>query len=182
MTLQLKNVRLAFPRLFTPEQFQGQGKAKFSATFIMPKDHPAVKEIEAAIQHVAAEKWGAKAAATLNAIRNNPNKFCFKDGSTKGNLDGFAGNMFISASNTSRPTVVDQRRTQLTEADGKPYAGCYVTAAIEIWAQDNGYGKGINATLRGVQFYRDGAAFSGSAPASADEFEDLSAELEDALA
>jgi len=28
-----------------------------------------------------------------------------------------------------------------------------------VWAQDNQYGKRINAKLRAVQFYKDGAPF-----------------------
>jgi hypothetical protein len=47
---------------------------------------------------------------------------------------------------------------------------------VEIWAQDNNYGKRINASLKGVQFVRDGDAFAGGGAASPDEFEDLSAD------
>jgi len=77
--------------------------------------------------------------------------------------------------------VVDRDRTPLVAADGKPYAGCYVTAIVELWPQDNQYGRRINATLSGVQFERDGDAFGGSAPASADDFDDLSSGAADDL-
>ncbi|WP_244126983.1 ssDNA-binding protein, partial [Xylella fastidiosa] len=72
-------------------------------------------------------------------------------------------------------------RTPLAAQDGRPYAGCYVNANIELWAQDNNYGKRINASLGGVQFLRDGEAFAGGGVASVEDFEDLSnvAELED---
>jgi hypothetical protein len=49
-----------------------------------------------------------------------------------------------------------------------------VVAIVELWAQDNSWGKRINATLKGVQFYQDGEAFAGGVSASADDFEDLS--------
>ena len=65
-------------------------------------------------------------------------------------------------------------RSPLTEADGVIYAGCYVNASIEFWAQDNNFGKRINAQLRGVQFNGDGDAFSAGRPADADEFEEVS--------
>ncbi|MDE9571706.1 ssDNA-binding protein, partial [Xenorhabdus bovienii] len=42
-----------------------------------------------------------------------------------------------------------------------------------IFAYDNN-GKGISASLGGVQFYRDGDAFAGGGVASVDEFDDLS--------
>jgi hypothetical protein len=71
--------------------------------------------------------------------------------------------------------VLHSDKTPLTEADGKPYAGCYVNASIELWAQDNNYGKRVNASLGGVQFARDGDAFAGGGAASEDEFDDLTA-------
>ncbi len=58
-------------------------------------------------------------------------------------------------------------------ADGKPYSGCYVNGIVDIWAQDNGFGRRLNATLKGVQFVKDGDAFSGGTAVSADAFDDL---------
>jgi hypothetical protein len=39
---------------------------------------------------------------------------------------------------------------------------------------DNNYGKRINATLLGVQFYRDGDSFVGGGVASVDDFDVVS--------
>ncbi len=90
--------------------------------------------------------------------------------------------MYITASNKDRPLVIDVNRTPLTAQDGRPYSGCYVNATIEFYAYDNN-GKGVSASLRGVQFFRDGDAFSGGSVASVDEFDDLSmAEEEDDIA
>jgi hypothetical protein len=51
---------------------------------------------------------------------------------------------------------------------------------LEVWAHDNQYGKPINAQVTGVAFSRDGDSFGGgAAPASADDFADLSAAEED---
>ncbi len=73
-----------------------------------------------------------------------------------------------------RPTVIDRDRTALIQADGRPYAGCYVNAVVDIWAQDNNFGKRINASLSGVQFLRDGDAFAGGGVAAPDDFDDIS--------
>lgn len=173
MKLQLKNVRAAFVRVFTPEDFNGDGNEKFSMTLLLPKDHPQIEEIKKGMQEVAKEKWGDKAAAVYKQIQVN-NKLALADGDTK-DTDGFAGNYYISTSSKQRPLVIDADKTPLVEADGRPYSGCYVNAIIELWAQDNNYGKRINAQLKGVQFYRDGDAFSGGGVASADEFDDVSA-------
>lgn len=172
----LKNVRLSFPDLFQPRAFKGaDGDAsapKYKATFLLPKDHPQIQEVEAAIKSVAADKWGAKAGAILAGIRGNPNRCCWQDGDTK-EYDGYAGHMALSANNKARPKIIDRDRSDLTERDGRPYAGCYVNAIVSFFTYDNP-GKGISASLAGVQFLRDGDAFSGGRPASADDFDDLS--------
>ena len=176
MKLTLKNARLAFADLFVPKAFQADDPPKFKATFLIPKNDPQIKVIEAAMLEVATAKWAAKGALVLKGIRGNPNKFCFQDGDNK-TYDGFEGMMALGASNKTRPTVIDRDKSPLSEADGRPYSGCYVNAIIDIFAYDNS-GNGIAASLSGVQFLRDGEAFSGGRPASADEFEDLGVEDE----
>ncbi|PHM33300.1 DUF2815 family protein [Xenorhabdus innexi] len=180
MKISLKNVRLAFPELFEATQVNGQGDFKYRSNFLIPKERKElVAEIEAAILKVATDKWGAKAAGILKTIRGNNMRFNFRDGDDKPDYDGYAGHMYISASNKARPLVIDRDRTPLTAQDGRPYSGCYVNATISIFAYDNN-GKGISASLGGVQFFRDGDAFAGGGVASVDEFDDLSEGAEDA--
>jgi hypothetical protein len=50
-----------------------------------------------------------------------------------------------------------------------------VNGTVEVWAQDNKFGKGIRATLRGVQFVKDGDAFSAGTPVSEDDFDEIEA-------
>lgn len=170
--VMLRNVRLAFPALFEPSSY-GEGDPAYSATLIM--DPAQAEVVDKAIAGVARDKWGAKADAQLKALRA-AGKVCLRDGDEKADYDGFEGMMFIAARSRTRPTVVDGQRQPLTQSDGRIYAGCYVNASLEIWAQDNAFGKRINCTLRGVQFVRDGEAFGGGRPASADEFDELEAE------
>lgn len=174
MKIKLTNVRLAFPTLWEAKTVNGEGKPAFSASLLIDPADPQVKTINAAIDETAKEKWGAKAAAILTAARK-ADKVCLHDGDLKATYDGFLGNLYISARNPMRPTVVDADKTPLVEADGKPYAGCYVHAVLELWAQDNQFGKRVNATLMGVQFYRDGDSFTGGGVASDDDFDDVTA-------
>lgn len=171
MRIKLKNVRIAFPTLFESRTVNGEGKPAFSATFLVDPADPQVKEINAAIETVAKEKWGAKADTTLKALRAG-GKVCLRDGNEKANYSGFENNLFISARSTVRPLVIDRDRTPLEPEDGLPYAGSYVNASLDVWAMDNSFGKRVCASLRGVQFAKDGDAFAGSGAASADEFED----------
>lgn len=172
MKIKLQNVRLAFPQLFEAKTVNGEGEPAFSASFIIDPKNPAVAELKKAIGLVGKEKWGAKWDAVKKQMEAS-DKTALHDGDTKAEYAGYEGNFFVSARNKTRPLVIDRDKSPLTAQDGKPYAGCYVHASIELWAQDNAYGKRINASLRGVQFYKDGDAFAGGGAASDDEFDDI---------
>lgn len=169
--IKLTNVRLAFPELFVPKQVEeGKGKAAFSASFLLPPDHPDIPKIKAGIKQTAVAKWGEEAQDILSGLIAG-DKVCLHNGNTKSQYDGFKGNMFVSARSPTRPTVLGQDKAPLVQADGKPYAGSYVNAIISLWAQQNKYGKRVNAQLAGVQFLRDGESFGGGTPADVDEFD-----------
>lgn len=172
MKIKLANVRLAFPALFEAKTVNGEGDPAFSASFLMAPDHPAIAELRAAFEKIGKEKWGAKWPNVKKEIEAK-DRLALHDGDTKADYSGFEGNWFVSTRNKTRPLVIDRDKTPLTAADGRPYAGCYVHASIELWCQDNNYGKRINASLRGVQFYKDGDAFAGGGAASEDEFDDI---------
>lgn len=168
--VRIENVRLTFPVLFDAKQVNGQGDPKFSAAFLIPKDHPQMGDIKAAIKTAAGEKWATKADEVLKALFAG-DRLALHDGDAKSDYDGYAGNYFVNASNKIRPLVVDGNRAPLQAADGKPYSGCYVTAILEFWAQDNQFGKRVNASLLGVQFVKDGDRLAGGGVAAADDFE-----------
>ena len=168
--IMLTNVRAAFLTVFVATAVNDGDKKSFSASFLMPPDHPDVAKLRAAITEVANAKWGDKAAEYLRGMIAG-DKVCLHNGDTKSQYDGFPGNLFVSARSFRRPLAIAQDKSQITEADGKLYSGCYVNAQIALWAMDNNWGKRVNAQLRGVQFLRDGDAFGGGAVANEDEFE-----------
>lgn len=173
MKLKLSDVRLAFPALFEAKTVNGEGKPAFSAVLLIDPADKQIKTINAAIEACAKDKWGAKAEVMLKQLRA-ADKVCLHDGDLKASYEGFPGNLYVSARNAVRPTVLNSDKTPLVAADGKPYAGCYVNAVLDLWAQDNNFGKRINATLSGIQFLRDGDSFTGGGAASEDEFDDVS--------
>jgi hypothetical protein len=163
MKIKLQNVRLSFPSLFRHSVFGGQSTEKYEATFILDKTEHAgvIKQIEEAQKALMVEK----------KLKVSSDKLALKDGDDSGR-DEMIGKMTIKASTKKRPVLIDRDKTPLVEDDGKPYAGCYVNAIISLWAQDNSYGKRINASLEGVQFYKDGEPF-GAGGVSVDEFDDF---------
>jgi hypothetical protein len=169
--VRLKNVRLSFPALFAAKAVN-DGEAKFSAAFLLKKeDAKQIALIEIFSPKVKADKWG----------KNPPKgiKLCLHEGSEK-DFDGYDETiMFISSSSARRPVVVDKDLRPLVGEDGKPYAGCYVNCTLRLWAQDNKYGKRINASLEAVQFARDGEAFGAGNVRAEDEFTSLEDDEDD---
>lgn len=163
--VKLTNVRVSFPSLFRKAQFNGE-ETKYEATFLLNKEEHAatIAEIEKHIQD--------KIKNDLKGAKIGPDKICLKDGDEI-DYDGYAGHMSIKASNNKRPKVIDRDKSPLTEDDDKLYAGCYVNAVIELWAQNNSWGKRINANLLGVQFAKDGDPFAAGETASDDDFPDF---------
>lgn len=177
MELILNNVRGSFLKIWEPEQFNGTGKARCSMSAIIDAEtgKAELQKVVAAIQKVSADKWGAKAGDVLKTLRAKGD-LCLHSGDEKAEFAGFAGNMFVSAANEARPVVCDRGRKPLTQADGKPYAGCYLNVKIDIWAQDNQYGKRVNAKLLVVQYVGEGEAFGGGAVGRAEDMPDLGEE------
>jgi hypothetical protein len=178
--LMLSSVRCSFLTLGEPEQFQGKGKFRWSATFLVPADSPLKKMVDDAIVKVAKEKWPNKYAALLKGILTDPKGCCWMDGERKA-YEGYEGHFALSAhryQDSGRPLVIDHDKSPIYQKDntlyqgkeGRIYSGCFVNGQIEIWAQDNNNGKGIRATLLGVQYVKRGDAFGGGSRPDADDF------------
>lgn len=162
--VKLVNIRLSFPALFNPKSVNGS-EPKFSANFLLHKTRDA-KQIDAlndAIEAVKTAKWRDKVPKGV--------KVCLHEADEK-EYEGYdSEHVYLSASSSRRPVVVDRDLEPLTAEDNRPYAGCFVKASVRLWAQDNQFGKRVNAELLAVQFVKDGEAF-GAAPVRAeDEFD-----------
>jgi hypothetical protein len=171
MKLLIKNVRLAFPQIHRAESFAPGQDPKYQATFIVPKDHPQMAEIEKAIESVISEKWPKGRPRDLVVG--------LRDGTDKDHLDGFDDSvMFFNANcNASTPpTIIDRDKSKLGPMDDKPAAGDYVNVAVDCWGQENAYGRRVNFSLRGIQFFKQGERFGGGGAADADEFDDYAEE------
>lgn len=171
MKIKIQNARLSFPSLFRKASFNGT-ETKYEATLLLNKqDHAdTIGLIQKAIKE--------KVAVDLKGAKLGADKLCLRDGDEV-DYDGYAGHMSIKASNKKRPTVIGRDKAPITEDDNVIYGGCYVNAIVELWAQNNEYGKRVNANLLGVQFVRDGEPFASGETVGADDFDDLSDDLDD---
>lgn len=155
MKYKFDDARLAFPDVFEPNK-----DGKFAAAFIFPPGHKAIAGLEAVIEEVGKAKWGKDWEKLRKQLKAGDN-LLIHDGDSKASYVGYEGNLFFNANNKVRPLVIDRDKTPLVASDGKPYSGCHVNVQIDVWAQDNDFGKKINAQLQGIQFVKDGEAFSG---------------------
>ena len=175
--IKLKRLRVSFVKVFKAEAFRGSkrgpsdgGEKAFSINMLIPKYTDAGKdmhdELRDLIDRVMDDKWGR------DKPRLKPDRFCLRDGDEE-DYDGYADHWYVTARNRNRPKIIDaDGKTPLVEEDNRPYSGCYANVWIRIWAQDNEFGKRVNASLEAVQFVKDGEAFSGAAPIADEEFED----------
>lgn len=178
--LDFKDVRLSFPRLWTPKAFQEGQEPRFEATFLFDPSNEAHKAsiaaIKAAGKKLAEAMWGdvpEDLKLAYGFADNNP---------TKKKYEGYPGMFYLATAKSSKkgetpipPTIIGRNKTngvwvQLKQTDAEaPFGGCYVNTNVTLWTQDNTFGKGIRANLRIVQFNRKGPAFSGAAPVNPDD-------------
>lgn len=167
MKVKLENVRLSFPELFNAKPFQDSAP-KYSAQFLLDKvkDKAQIDMLRKAAMEVAAAKWTTGVPKGV--------QYCVRDGDEK-DYQSHQGMMYISASNPEdhRPGVIDRQSRPIVESDGTIYGGCYVNVSIDLWAQDNKYGKRINANILAVQFVKDGDPFGAKPINAAEEFPPL---------
>lgn len=167
---RLTRVRLAFPDLFVAKDYQDNKRFRYSATLLVEPGSANDKAIQAAIAAEAKAFYKDK-AKQIEAWRGIPQKFCYTSGDLK-DYDGFKGMMALALhryAEQGRPGVFDKNLAPLTEADGKPYAGCYVNVRGEIWCQA-GQNPGVRGSLISLQFAGDGDAFTAGTKPSPDDF------------
>lgn len=169
--------RLSYPNLFTARAINDQGSPKYSATLLIPKtDTATIQRVQAAID--AAVQDGIDRRIFKGQVDPSRSKYPplrdgdtpKDDGSARG--DEFAGHWFISAKapgDKPRPSVVDAN-VQPVMNEAEIYAGCYVNMFVEFYAYETSGNKGIAASLKGVQFVRDGERLGGEPLEAEDMF------------
>lgn len=179
--IELTMVRLAFADdIFTTGRMEGSTRDLYSATALFPPTHPAYKLVEDTAVAVTKEEWGADSDKIIQTAKTKDGgkNWVLKDGNLK-EYDGYAGNFYVNTNNEKRPSILNRDGTPLTASDGVVYAGCYVDFIIEVYAYSHPVGgKGVSSSFKGLRFRKDGDAFAGGAPVTADAFSSIVDDIE----
>lgn len=179
----MPNVRLSFPDIWRPgkpAKDKPNEPGKYGAQFIIVPESEAHKRVKEAMLRTAQGEFGVnwqnvmRAMDKKNKALRDGNDHLDKSGAIR---DGYEGMKYLTARNVNKPAIVDRFLVNgqpriLTEADGKPYGGCFVNAKVEIIAMKafENVPNQVYAKLLSIQWYDEGTAFSG-APPTADGFD-----------
>lgn len=163
--------RLSYVHLKTPTAFEEGNTPKYSVTVLIPKDHPDVAKIEAAIKasYNANKESTFKGTPLTSPKMHNP----LRDGdeyvADKPDATEYKGMFYLKATSTSQPAVYDNDKQELFDLD-EVYSGCYARAVIVCFPFNN-VSKGHGFYLNSVMKIADGERLGGFT-ASADDYED----------
>jgi len=158
----LKHVRLSYLHVWAPKAAKGQpeSEAKYSATGIfdaaVASDDPKVqaaqeeqlKAIRAQIDHLIKTELKMKVLPA--------DKICLRSGAEKEGEGYGEGTFYLAASNKKKPKILGTDKQPLEKDDPRLFSGVYGNIVIRIWAQNNDFGKRINASLEAIQYVRTG--------------------------
>lgn len=183
----LRDVVIVFPKLFQAEKFKPEDRdAFYSASFLLDRNHPDLKDLADKIRLAATIKWKDKAQDYLD-IAKAKDKLPVHDGALKASKPygaAYKGKLYVSARNNertgARPSVFDNiidpatgkaRAITMMSDPRAPYSGMRVTVKLDLFGYAQGGGEGVGASIAGVQYFADGERLSGGSVASADDFD-----------
>lgn len=154
--IMIEGARVSFPHLFTKPIINGDEGKCGAVLMLDPEEHADV------IDQIKKD-GNALIKENLKGARVPNDKWCLREGIDKGRPE-YDGYMVLSANNRGKPQVINDRGngTITDEEECRIYAGCYVNVKVRLWAQNNKYGKRINAELVAIQFAGDGEALDSS--------------------
>lgn len=159
-------VRFCYANVFEASAMNDGETAKYSVCILIPKtDTKTLDKIAKAIE--AAKIAGKAKIADKNGKIPSTLKIPLRDGDDERSDDtAFEGMMFLNASSTRKPSVVDKDLNPIMDKD-EFYSGCYGRASINFYAF-NVQSRGIAAGLNNLQKLADGEMLAGGSSAEDD--------------
>lgn len=154
--IKLNDVRLSFPSIFSPKVWVGSStEPKYEATFILDEK---LHKNEIDLINAKIDELLIPHKTTRAKIKSD--HLCLKEGNLS-DREEYQNSYTIKAKSRKRIPIIDKDAiTPITENDNIIFAGCYVSAYIDLWI----YSKpalGIGVNLKSLQFRKKGPSFEG---------------------
>lgn len=158
-------VRFSYVNVFSPVVQDYSKPPKYSISLIIPKsDEETINAINLAVYECKVANRHLWGDTPLEEIRGG-----LRDGDFEKNDPAYDDSMFINATATVRPGIVDKDTKPITNPT-QFYSGCYGRAAITFYAHTAYGGQGIGCTLNNVQKLEEGDRL-GSNSSPTDDFQ-----------
>lgn len=160
--------RLAFCHLHKMTYFEGSKDGRYETQVLIDPDSASAKELNASVDAIKTATFKGKLPAE---------KICVRPGEDY-DYDSHQGQIVLRCSRKRTPPLLLRAdgKTRVETDDGTFFAGAICKVKVRLWAQDNQFGKRINAELQGVQFIADdGTSFGAGGNPSDDGFGDETA-------
>ena len=165
--IQLKNVRIIYPYLFTKKNWDDT-EGKYQAGFIIPKSYEVIKQLHEQMALIKKDKFDGKGFSSclkdIDNLREESDKYSSQD---------YDNSFLVTAKSNYKPSVVEnyqktnpstgKKEKVIITDELKIKSGDYVNAFIELVPYDKPK-KGVSAKLLGVQFWKHGEAFPNTTP------------------
>lgn len=171
--IKIPACRLSFPDLEEAKAFEEGQIAKFGVMLLLDPKNPVharkLAEMQVEEERMILEAWGeAPAKLVLEYTGSGNDRTNMQSGEI---YQGYEGMVFIACKNTNQPLLIDTERNILPKGDKGIVGGMYANATINLFCQENKYGKAIRASIRGVQALGYGEPFGSRV--SDEEFADF---------
>jgi hypothetical protein len=164
--IKLNRVYISFPKVLKPGKAL-DGTMKYSAQFIIPKDHPQVKELQTLIKEIAAEAFAGIPLKVLkiglrdNDKETNKSGVVFSEATPR-----LKKTLFLNAYSVLDfpPQAVDNGASgsvRLITSEADLYAGCLVNVALTLLSFKQTTAQGIGFGLNTIQVVEKGERWDG---------------------
>lgn len=167
--ITIKDVRLSYVYVLGEGKTNDDGRRSWSLTALVPKDHPQIDAIKAAINAAKVKdaakvgKTGIKSPLLDGDAKDDDGNFKYKGDENRGHF------LLRAANYNRRPAVVDAQVQPIIDPE-QIYSGCFGNVRISFYGYAGKTNKGISPGLDAVQKTRDGERLSAGGVKAEDVF------------
>jgi hypothetical protein len=174
----IKNCIASYANVFTPRPKMNATDptdVEYSVQIVIPKNHPQLDELKAAIGEIAAATFPKLKLAPQGGPVKVPLRDADAEG--KGAENPFLeGKFFFNARSQYAPQVVDGNLRVLTD-ESEFFSGCRMNCSISLYGYDTAGSKGVGVALNNIQRIAFGPRLDNRKSAT-DEFAPVEEEFE----